>query len=66
MIKKIIQVEQIGEYSDYFRTYYKQIDKDFYFCKVDFKNNVEWFTCYRNGGEPQYKLGNDVEFEICK
>lgn len=64
MDKKTIKVKKIGENPGFCREYLKRVDSEQYFCKVEFKNVVEWFTCDSSQREPSCRIGDDVEFEI--
>ena len=42
IITQVIKVKEIGTYSDCYRIYYKSITNNRIYCKVEFRNNIDW------------------------
>ena len=63
IITQVVQVKQIGIDSDCFRTYYQAFSNNRIYCKVEFRNQIDWYTTDHNGGEPECLIVG-VEFEI--
>ena len=56
-----IRVKKIGELPGFCREYYQNIEnKRIYALQLP----SDWFSCDRNGGEPECPLRKDLEIEI--
>lgn len=64
MMTKVIKVKKVGEWSDYYREYYKNVETGLYYCKVEFRGETTWYTTDCNGGEPDCHVKKEIKFEI--
>lgn len=66
VLQKIVEVEKIGEDSGFFREYYRDIldTKRVFARQEDFKNIFNWYTTTVSWGEPDHKIGDEIEFII--
>ncbi len=65
-----IKVKKIGELPGFCREYYQNVEnKRIYALQLPYdsfgvSHPAEWFSCNRNGGEPECPLRKDLEIEI--
>jgi hypothetical protein len=63
-METIIKVKKVCKWSDYFREYYQGIETKRYYCKVEFRGNIQWFTTDGEYGEPDCNVKEGIIFEI--
>ena len=59
-----IYVKKIGEWPGYYRTYYKNVMNNNIYAKIEFRNMTDWYTCDRNGGEPNTPIREDINMIV--